>query len=185
MSKKIAIIVGHNSRAQGAVRCTDGKSEFKWNVRLADLIRAHAGGDPDFEVAIFRRQAGMSYGKQIRGVYARADAWGADVTIELHFNAAAAASASYTCTLSSGTAGSLALSEKLQAAQVAALGLRDAGVKIRERNGGRGWMSLWTGRAPAALIEPYFGSNARDCILAEKRIEKLAEALYRAARESV
>ncbi|RKT35282.1 N-acetylmuramoyl-L-alanine amidase [Roseovarius halotolerans] len=183
--RKIAIIVGHNKRGQGAVRVTDGKTEFQWNSDLASRIRAYAEDDPYSEVRIFYRQTNMGYTKQIQDVYARADAWGADVTIELHFNAAADASASYTCTLSSGTAGSLALCERLQAAQVRVMGLDDAGVKIRNRGGGRGWRSLWTGDAPAALIEPYFGSNPRDCILADKRKDELARALYEAARESV
>ncbi|GAW37010.1 N-acetylmuramoyl-L-alanine amidase [Roseovarius sp. A-2] len=182
--RKIAIIIGHNAKSQGAVRVTDGKSEFQWNSHLAEMIRAHAGCDPDAEIRIFRRQSGFGYTKQIQDVYARADAWGADVTIELHFNASASSAASYTVTLSSGSAGSLALCERLQAAQVSALGLRDAGVKVRERNGGRGWRSLWTGRAPAALIEPYFGSNFNDCIVADKRKEELAREIYQAARES-
>lgn len=182
--RKIAIIVGHNPKSQGAVRVTDGKSEFKWNSDLAARIRAYADADPDTEVRIFYRQSGAGYTKQIRDVYARADAWGADVTIELHFNASADPSASYTCTLSSGTSGSLAICERLQAAQVKVMGLDDSGVKIRNRGGGRGWRSLWTGDAPAALIEPYFGSNSRDCIVADKRKEDLARAIYEAARES-
>lgn len=49
---KIAIIVGHNSRAQGAVRVTDGRSEFDWNGELAGLIQSH---DPD-AIRAFRRE---------------------------------------------------------------------------------------------------------------------------------
>lgn len=179
--RKIDIIVGHNSRSQGAVRVTDGKSEFRWNSDLARKIKAHAEDDPDIEIRILFRQPG-GYTRQIRDVYARSDQGGADYTVELHFNASATASASYTCTLSSGTAGSMRLCEALQRAQVKALGLRDAGVKIRNRGGGRGWRSLWTGRAPAALIEPYFGSNSSDCIVADKNKDRLALEIYNALR---
>jgi len=175
------IIVGHNRKSQGAVRVTDGKSEFDWNSDLARRIKALAEHDPDVDVGIVFRQPG-GYTRQIRDAYAAADRAGADYTIELHFNASASASASYTCTLTSGTTGSLRLCEALQSAQVRALGLRDAGVIVRKRGGGRGWRSLWTGRAPAALIEPYFGSNSRDCILAEKRKDELAREIFEAMK---
>ncbi len=35
---RIAIIVGHNARAQGAVRATDGRSEFDWCGELAERM---------------------------------------------------------------------------------------------------------------------------------------------------
>ena len=35
---KLAIVVGHNSASQGAVRQDTGESEFVWNGRLARRI---------------------------------------------------------------------------------------------------------------------------------------------------
>lgn len=69
---KIAIVVGHNSRAQGAVRVTDGRSEFDWNGELAGLIQSH---DPD-AVRVFRREAGGGYSAEIDRVYRAVDEWG-------------------------------------------------------------------------------------------------------------
>jgi len=53
--RKIAIVVGHNSRARGAVRVTDGAPEFDWNGHLAELIQLH---DPA-NIRVFRRVAPM------------------------------------------------------------------------------------------------------------------------------
>ena len=35
---KIAIVVGLNARARGAVRVTDGRSEYDWNRELAECL---------------------------------------------------------------------------------------------------------------------------------------------------
>lgn len=173
---KIGIVVGHNSRAQGAVRCTDKRTEFDWNGELAGLIQAH---DPA-NVRVFRREFGGGYSAEIDRVYAQTDAWGADVTIEMHFNGSANPEANGCLMLSSGTAGSLALARALQERCRAALGNADRGVQVRSRHD-RGGRSLWQGRAPAVMTEPYFGSNAKECVRAQVRMDELAEAVYRAA----
>lgn len=177
---KIAIVVGHNARAQGAVRVTDGRTEYDWNGVLAEMIAAH---DPE-AVRVFHRVPGGGYSAQIDRVYAQVDAWGAHVSLELHFNAASPAA--HGCeTLSSGTLGSLALAERVQAAIVVDLPVRDRGIKLRGKGQGRGWRSLWAGRAPAVLLEPYFGSNAAECHMADDYKEVLAEAIHEAARDHV
>jgi len=173
---KIAIVVGHNAKAQGAVRCTDGRTEFDWNGELADLIRAH----DKQSVQVFKRVTGGGYSAEIDRVYAQTDAWGAACTIELHFNGSANPQANGCLMLSSGTNGSMKLSTAMQAHCVTVLGNADRGVRTigRQDRGGR---SLWQGRAPAVLIEPYFGSNAAECHLAQQHMDELAEAIYRAA----
>lgn len=173
---KIAIVIGHNSASQGAVRVTDKRSEYDWNSQLANLIRAH---DPA-SVRIFKRTSTGGYSAEIDRVYAEVDAWGADCSIELHFNASGTASASGGETLSSGSTRSLALAKAVSGAVRGALGNKDRGVKVVSRTD-RGGRSLWQGRAPAVLAEPYFGSNAGDCEAATKHMDELAEAYYRAA----
>jgi N-acetylmuramoyl-L-alanine amidase len=173
---KIAIVIGHNSASQGAVRVTDKRSEYDWNGQLAELIRAH---DPA-SVRVFKRTSAGGYSAEIDRVYAEVDAWGADCSIELHFNASGTASAAGGETLSSGSTKSLALANGVRAAVRAALGNKDRGVKVVSRTD-RGGRSLWQGRAPAVLAEPYFGSNAGDCEAASKHMDELAEAYYRAA----
>jgi N-acetylmuramoyl-L-alanine amidase len=173
---RIAIVVGHNEAHEGAVRVTDAVTEFDWNSHLADLIAAH---DPA-RVRIFHRTPEGGYSAEIDRVYAEVDAWGADVSVELHFNAAASAAAHGCETLTSGTSGSRALAASVQAQMLRVMGARDRGVKARGRHD-RGGRSLWQGRAPAVIVEPYFGSHAPSCAIADEAKDQLAEAIYRGA----
>lgn len=174
---KIAIVIGHNSKAQGALRVTDGRTEFDWNGELAALIQMH---DPN-SVRVFRREAGGGYSREIDRVYAEVDAWKADLSIELHFNGSANPQANGGLTLSSGTTGSLRLARAVRERAHIALGNHDRGIEIRQRHD-RGGRSLWQGKAPAVMTEPYFGSNAGECVTAQMCMDELAEAYFRAAR---
>ena len=171
----IAIVVGHNARAQGAVS-VDGTSEFVWNSDLAEMIRDH---DPA-GVRIFQRRRGGGYSAEIDRVYAEVADWQAAVSIELHFNGSASASASGVLTLSSGFAGSMNLAEEVHRRCVAVMERRDRGIEVRTRHQ-RGGRSLWQGKAPASMTEPFFGSNPEDWRRANARKEYLAEAIFRGA----
>lgn len=175
---KIAIVIGHNSRAQGAVRATDGRTEFDWNGELAGMIKAH---DPN-SIKVFRREKGGGYSAEIDRVYAQVDEWGADCSIELHFNGSEDPHANGGLTLSSGTKGSLALAGAVQSRSTDALGVQDRGIRTLGRRD-RGGRSLWQGKAPAILTEPYFGSNPRECVKAQMHMDELAEAVFRGACE--
>lgn len=176
MTKKLAIVVGHNHRAQGAVRITDGVSEFVWNSKLASMIAAHA---PD-QIKVFFRQHGAGYSREVDKVYAQLDAWGANASVELHFNGIGNPKVHGGMTLSSGTSGSMELAQHIQSHSVAALGVRDLGIKVRGRKD-RGGRSLHAGKAPAIMTEPFFGSNADDCRRADRHMDELAEAIVRGA----
>lgn len=182
---RLAIVVGHNSEAQGAVRSDTGESEYVWNSRLALMIEDKAA-DYGLTVRIFKRVPSGGYRREIARVYDEVDRWRADASVELHFNGAASPAATGTETLSSGTALSLRLAEAVQREMVAALGLRDRGIKTRavdERGGG----SLFAGRAPAILIEPFFGSAPRGQRATDEASEKarLADAVLRGAAEAM
>lgn len=181
---KLAIVVGHNSASQGAVRQDTGESEFVWNGRLARRIERLAGSY-GLQVRTFFRTPGGGYSTEIRRVYAEVDAWGADASVELHFNGASSAEATGTETLSSGTALSLRLAESVQREMVLALGLRDRGVKTRSSSD-RGGMSLISGRAPAILVEPFFGSSpvGNRATDEETEQERLADAILRGTAEA-
>jgi N-acetylmuramoyl-L-alanine amidase len=178
--RKLAIIVGHNGEAQGAARVDTGETEFVWNNSLARLIE-RLSSDFDIEVRVFFRVPGGGLKRELERVYREVDLWGADMSIELHFNGHHNPSARGTETLSSGTALSLRLAVNVQREMVASLGLRDRGVKTVGR-GGRGWRSLYSGKAPAIMIEPFFGTNADDCRAADQ--QTIALAVLRGAAET-
>lgn len=176
---KIAIVVGHNEMSRGAIRVSDGVTEFEFNSELAELIRRI---DPENVKVFFRRPLGRgSYARQIDTVYAEVDAWGADVSVELHFNSLSGSTANGTETLSSGSRGSVRAAQSIQSEMLNALGLKNRGIKYPGRNH-RGGRSLFAGRAPAVLVEPFFGSSLRDCKSVDGKICDLAQAIYRGAK---
>lgn len=183
MGRKTAIIIGHNSRAPGAIRVSDRIPEYVWNGILAAKIRAIAAteGRAD-DVRIFTRQAGLGYAREVDECYARVNAWGPDTALEFHFNSSAASSATGTEMLyAEGSTKGRALADALQRATVGALGLRDRGLKPLGRTS-RGGRSVWAARAPAVLTEWYFGSNPADCAAADANIDRLAAAVWCAVK---
>ena len=175
---KLAIVVGHTRESSGAVMVTDGTREWSWNKHLAMLIQSH---DPD-NIKIFYRVKPGGYSVEIDRVYDQVNKWGATATFELHFNSLLGSKATGTETLTSGTTGSLKLANLVQAEMVRAIGLADRGLKQRGRKD-RGGRSLWQGKSPCAMLEPFFGSNAKDCAAIEHSKDELAEGIYRAARK--
>lgn len=156
---KLAIVIGHNWKSQGAVRKDTGETEYKWNSRLAEMIVNEAAVYPSIEVKVFKRTPGGGYRREIHRVYDETDDWNADATVELHFNSHHNPDATGTETLTSGTRLSLRFAEAVQENMLDALGLKDRGEKIVRS--GRGSASLIAGRAPAILTEPFFGSSPK------------------------
>lgn len=160
MSLKIAVVVGHNKDAPGAGPGPGNyKSEYTFNRQVAAQMKEWNAGY-GLEIEVFERKAGLSYSREIDEVYGRVDAWKARASIELHFNAATPA-ATGTETLCSSSRNSQNLAQVVQAAMLEHLDLRDRGVKPKKATD-RGGRSLYAGRAPAILVEPFFCSNADD-----------------------
>ena len=184
---KLAVVIGHNSREQGAVGQfgpLKRVSEYRYNTDVAKEME-RLGYEYGLDIKTFRRHAPYPYWKEIDVAYGEADKWGANCSVELHFNGSSSSRARYTITLSSGTRQSLALSERLQDAMVHVFGRtasQDKGIITRTR--GRGSRSLVAGKAPAALVEPFFGSNKKDCELAmDVGHEAYARALLQAVAD--
>ncbi|MGR1583355.1 N-acetylmuramoyl-L-alanine amidase [Thalassobius sp. S69A] len=179
---KLAVVVGHNARAQGAIRQDTGETEWSWNSKLAMRIYDLAPAAIDVKV-FFRNPVIRSYTKEIQDVYRRSDEWGADATVELHFNSHHNPDATGTETLSSGSRMSLAYAGALQEHMLDALGLKDRGEKIVRT--GRGSASLISGKAPAALIEPFFGSSPEGLAATDegREVDALARAILAATED--
>lgn len=157
---RLAIVVGHNSRQKGACSPYIGECEFDFNTKVAQMISGAAKGT-GVEVKVFYRQYAGSYTKELKAVYAEVDAWGADCSIELHYNAFDGP-ANGSETLHSTSAGSTELAEIVHRCMLDCFGLKNRGLVKRKRFGKRGWYSMYAGKAPAILIEPGFGSHPLD-----------------------
>jgi N-acetylmuramoyl-L-alanine amidase len=160
--KKIAIVIGHNAKSGGAVLAVEPTTNecaywSIWGKALAEY------SDDNVQFEIFNRLPSISYKDEIKEVYGRVDAWGADLSIELHFNAANTA-AKGAETLSSGSDGSMKLATIIQNRTAELLGLSEKenrGIKVVSKEQ-RGGPSVHYGQAPAVLLEPFFGSNPED-----------------------
>ena len=184
MIKRFAVVIGHNLRSQGAIRQDTGESEFSWNSRLAGMISVLSSQYAGLVVKVFTRDSRIgSYRREIEDVYRRTDKWDADVTVELHFNSHHNPKATGTETLSSGSRMSTKYAYALQKEMLKALDLKDRGKKIVRT--GRGSASLISGRAPAALIEPFFGSSDKGLAATDepKEMKALAHAVLKATHD--
>ena len=84
---KVAIVIGHNSKAPGAYAPKPlNKSEYVFNGEVSDELVRLAESDPNLQVKVFRRKSFKSYRAQISDVYKRVNAWKPNFTLELHFN---------------------------------------------------------------------------------------------------
>lgn len=175
---KVAVVVGHNEENQGYFSTILGKTEYELMTEVAEEMY-----HPLIDFKIFYRKPSSTYPKEIKEVYNRVDDWGADLSIELHFNAFDSKSNRIghgTETLSSGSVKSLILAECLQNSMIDVLKLKDRGVKVVTKRH-RGGKSLHYGKAPAALIEPFFGDEKEDVEAFEKvGVSGLAESLVEA-----
>ena len=174
-ARKLAVIVGHSEARPGAAGLPPiAAREYAWNLGLAGFMETAARGRSDVALRVFTRDRGG-----LRGAYGRAHDWGADAALELHFNAAASAEASGTETIYGERQRDGALATAVQVAMVAALGLPDRGIK--RPWAGRGAVNLSLLDVPSVIVEPGFGSNARDCRVMHDRRAALAAALVEAA----
>ena len=180
--KKLAVVVGHNEQAEGAYASAPlNSTEFDYNNVVARSMRA-AALEYNFDVRVINRLRSSSVRREIQTAYRKADDWGADLIVELHFNAAGSARARGTETLVRNERASQSIARNVQEEMVETLGLRDRGVKVRGPND-RGGISLHASNAPTVLVEPFFGSNRDDRIaLASIGEEALARCYLRGLR---
>ncbi len=168
---KLAVVVGHTLKSPGAWSPFLNVSERQWNDVVAKHILRLA---PD-EAAVFYRD-----GQGVAGAYAEAWQWGCDAVVELHFNSAANPVAHGTETLWQQPE-SEALAKAVQADMVKMLGLRDRGAKQPWQGRGSASLTALSG-IPSIIVEPFFGSNARDCAVVAGKQDAIAMAIIEGAR---
>ena len=160
-NKKLAIVVCHNQKAQGAVRVDNNQTEFSYYTEISNYCLEFAK-QHDLDVKIFYRQNTTGYAKEIRECYEDVDEWGADVSCEAHFNASGTKSARGCEVLSSGSPASLKISTAVYNELIRVFNFKGRGVKVLNKKS-RGYLSVTSAKCPSILPEPFFGSSAKDC----------------------
>jgi len=169
---KLGIVVGHTDKEKGAgMTAFPYIQEYEFNTLLAAYIEIFAE-KMTFETNIFFRD-----NRGIELTYKEVARWGADVSVELHFNSF------------NGTAnGCLTLHGEFPEANLFAhlvhteiqkvMEHRDRGIKLVTKKG-RGGRNVNSAPIPQILVEPFFGSNLQDSKKALLSMQELAKAILR------
>jgi N-acetylmuramoyl-L-alanine amidase len=187
---RLAIVVGHNARAKGAYGLPPiDRYEFDYNSAVAAAMKNEAI-HYNLELEVFFREPHASYTEEIRRAYAQVSAWRPDCALELHFNSFATSAANGSEVLyrtDSGEALAFARSLIGSIHQALRLNLRGGDGLVPVQRGQRGSASLYAlAQVPTLLLEPFFGSNAQDCLRAATLGERsLGLAYLRGVRDWV
>ncbi|MCK0122441.1 N-acetylmuramoyl-L-alanine amidase [Loktanella sp. F6476L] len=162
---KVAIVVGHNSRAQGASSPHVGESEFPYNSDIAERTVAKIAelGGGKITAQVFFRTAGGGYTTEMRRCYEPVTAFlegvpsNKKIALELHYNSVDSPSASYTLTIYKGDR---AFATAITAAMSEIYGGTRQLVKSHTENA-RGKATFTYGPSNTYLMEPFFGSHER------------------------
>ena len=180
MSIKIYIDQGHNPRDFNTGAEGNGFFEQDITYNIGVLLYRLFERNPDYEVRLSRPTPdtllGTSNSSSLTARVREANAWGADVFLSLHTNAAARESASgsealiysYSSTVANGLATDI-LEEMTRLT-----GLANRGVIERP-----GLYVLRRTNMPAVLVEMGFISNPSDAALMAYSPELFAEGIYR------
>jgi hypothetical protein len=176
---KIALIAGHDSFGkQGAV--AGGQSENKfWSEFIEDLLPLVLNGPHDIKVFKRPEQRPIGYSKAMRQLHAKIDAWGADLDIEMHFNAATAKAQGHEVLYYNKSVKGKMYAEWLNKLFTKYLTNSDRGAKgVSSKD--RGGYGLKVGKSASILTEAFFGTRE---IADYKRGGKFREALLKAYTE--
>ena len=160
---KVAVVVGHNSKATGAYAPHPvNKSEFEFNSLVAKEMVALASYDDEIQVKVFYRKPISSYSIQIDEVYSRVNHWAPDRALELHFNWLAQAGRVEMIHYNSSNKGASIANNLLEAfGRLMKTPVNRHNQILSRGKNDRGGRSLWACKCPIVLTEPFDCSNMR------------------------
>jgi N-acetylmuramoyl-L-alanine amidase len=172
---KIAILVGHNFKAQGAT-FTDNKTltEYLYNGQVAYNIRADL--IPNHTIEVFTRSEGVKKAGKVM------KEWGADLCIELHCNSFEGnATGCEALTFCNDTTPETSIyANKFCSMLCKEFGRKNRGVKILSK-GDRGYRNLKAyheaGIPHKFIAEPFFCSTKKDILPIEEYCDFLERYL--------
>ena len=180
MSTKIYIDQGHNPRDYNTGAEGNGFFEQDITYEIGRRLYALLEANPNFEVRLSRptkdTMLGTSNATSLSARVNEANAWGADVFISLHTNAAenSRASGSEALVYSPSSTVARNLSADILEELALTTGLRNRGIVYRP-----GLYVLRKTRMPATVIEMGFISNSYDAELMAYSPELFARGIYR------
>jgi N-acetylmuramoyl-L-alanine amidase len=172
--KKVALIVGHDLQAQGAISC-GYTTEYGYNKELVAKVCALLDRTRINPIIVYREHG---YGR----LPGEVNETRADLAVEFHFNAAnghgSGTEVLHWYQSAKGRAAAIILQDRL----VAALNLPNRGIKPCKGND-RGGLLLMKTVMPCLIAEPFFGDNHLDWDRAIQRGKELVNAYVLAIEE--
>jgi len=169
--KRIALCIGHNNKAQGAVG-EAGISEYRFND---DFLQELITELPYHDYRIFERPAISSYSEQQNIMHAEIAKWGnCDIAVEFHFNAAENDEVHGHEVLFVSSGGQH-LAKLLDEEYDRYLDSNDRGVK-QLTSGSNGYGFLRRGSYMSILVEPFFAAFQNRFIVDGDQREQLKRA---------
>lgn len=158
---RIALVVGHHEKAQGAKSPFLKKTEWQfYNEVIGEFKQKHS--EHDFYV--FRHDSSIKYyTKRVKDTAERINKLCVDLVIELHFNAAAPSASGCETLYYYNSRKGKEYARKFTNTVCLNYDIRDRGIKALTNKKDRGFASVFYTDAPTILIEPFFGSNEKDC----------------------
>lgn len=177
---KIGICVGHSRPGDQGATNIHGISEWTYWEPIAQSV-ADKVRWLGHQAEVFDVYRGSSYGAAMRDVAGQLKHSGCDVAVELHFNAATPQAEGYEFLYwHTSSNGALLAGDFLHAFRDAFPERRSRGIKPRD-SGDRGSGFLQKTHCPAIIAEPFFGTNTKEVLFFNDRIDQLADALARGA----
>jgi len=170
--KKIAVIVGHNSKYQGAMGNL-GVSEFVLNTAIANVLEAHFR-DSEYKIKVFHRLPVKSYTKQMKDLSKRVNKYDPIVAMSLHFNASASKATGHEVLYLKGSKKGLKYAKRLDESFDKHLSNRDRNLKPIKGRNERGGQLFFRIVAPVILAEPFFSNEEAEIL--NKNFNNLIEA---------
>ncbi len=183
MAIKIFVDQGHNPTGFNTGAEGNGYFEQDITYRVGVLLYERLRADPNFEARLSRPTEGTVLGTSnndsLRVRVAQANAYGADLFISIHTNAAENPAATGTEALVYSPTSTVAreVAEDILVQLNLMTGLRNRGIVYRP-----GLYVLRRTQMPAVLVEIGFITNSRDAALMVEEPELFAEGIYRGIR---
>jgi N-acetylmuramoyl-L-alanine amidase len=165
---KIALVVGHSEKAQGAANSDSRITEFQYNKKLVAQTQEKLQNMGIEAVIIYR--------DTYKGLPGKINKENPDLIVSFHCNACnKKASGSETLFLLRSKNGKI-LADELQKYVVSVLELPNRGAKPRTIDDRGGFLLKYT-KAPCVILEPFFIDNNSDLKKAQKLQEELASSI--------
>lgn len=178
---KIFIDAGHNYSGFDTGAVGHGLREQDITFYVSKLLGerlSDAGFDIKYSRENFTDNVGSDVSSSIAQRCNMANSWGADYFVSIHCNSYSSPDANGTETLVYSKNGKSSILAEIINKNLAALGLKNRGVKVRSDLG-----VLKNTSMPAVIVELAFISNVDDAYFLEHRQSELAQAVYVAVLE--